>query len=62
VIGIGGAIERLTRLIDLGDRMLRRLIAVKPGISFLESLRTELREEALQLTQSVCRDAVRGAA
>jgi geranylgeranyl pyrophosphate synthase len=62
VIGIGGAVERLTRLIGLGDRMLRRLVAVRPGVSFLENLRTELGEEALQLTQSVWRDAVGGTA
>jgi geranylgeranyl diphosphate synthase, type II len=60
VIGIGCAVERLTRLIELGDRMLRRLIALRPGVSFLENLRTELGEEALQLTQSVCGDAVGG--
>jgi geranylgeranyl diphosphate synthase type II len=62
VIGIDGAVERLTRLIGLGDRMLRRLIALRPGVSFLENLRTELGEEALQLTQSVCREAVGGTA
>jgi geranylgeranyl diphosphate synthase type II len=62
VIGIGGAVERLTRLIGLGDRMLRRLVAVRPGVSFLEILRAELGEEALQLTQSVSRDAVGGTA
>jgi geranylgeranyl diphosphate synthase type II len=61
VIGIGGAVERLTRLINLGDRMLRRLIALRPGVSFLENLRTELGEEALRLTQSVCGDPVGGA-
>jgi len=62
VIGIGGAVERLTRLIGLGDRMLRRLVAVRPGVSFLENLRTELGEEALQLMQSVCGDAIGGTA
>jgi geranylgeranyl pyrophosphate synthase len=58
VIGIGGAIERLTRLINLGDRMLRRLVAMRPGIGFLETLRSELGEEALQLTESASREAV----
>jgi geranylgeranyl pyrophosphate synthase len=58
VIGIGGAIERLTRLINLGDRMLRRLVAMRPSIGFLETLRYELGEEALQITQSANRDAV----
>jgi geranylgeranyl diphosphate synthase, type II len=60
VIGIGGAVERLTRLIHLGDRMLRRLIVMRPGVSFLETLRAELGEEALQLTQSSYSDAVGG--
>src|SRR5271168_1490677 len=58
VIGIGGAVERLTRLIDLGDRMLRRLIAIRPGVRFLETLRAELGEEALRITQSACHDMV----
>jgi geranylgeranyl diphosphate synthase type II len=62
VIGIGGAVERLTRLIHLGDRMLRRLIVMRPGVSFLETLRAELGEEALQLTQSSYSDAVGGTA
>jgi len=38
--------------------MLRRLVAMRPGIGFLETLRSELGEEALQLTQSASRDAV----
>ena len=53
VLGVGPAAERLARFITLGDRMLRRLIALRPGISFLEMLRAELAEEAMQLTQSV---------
>jgi len=60
VIGIGGAVERLTRLIDLGDRMLHRLIAIRPGVSFLETLRAELGEEALRIAQSACHDVVGG--
>jgi geranylgeranyl diphosphate synthase, type II len=62
VIGVGGAVERLTRLIDLGDRMFRRLIAVRPGVSVLQNLRTELGAEAFQLTQSVCSGAAGGTA
>ncbi len=60
-IGIDGAAERLRRLLQLGDRMLRRLVAMRPGISFLETLRAELGEEALQLTQGLIRDTVGGA-
>jgi geranylgeranyl diphosphate synthase, type II len=59
-IGIDGAAERLTRLLHLGDRMLRRLIAMRPSISFLETLRAELGEETLQLAQGLVGDAVGG--
>jgi geranylgeranyl diphosphate synthase type II len=59
-IGIDRAAERLTRLLRLGDRMLRRLIAVRPAVAFLETLRKELGEEAFQLTHSLVRDAVGG--
>jgi geranylgeranyl diphosphate synthase, type II len=54
VMGIDGAFERLDRLIGLGDRMLRRLIAAKPNLVFLEKLRAVLGNEALQLTLQNC--------
>jgi geranylgeranyl diphosphate synthase type II len=59
-IGTGAATERLTRLLHLGDRMLRRLIAMRPAVAFLETLRKELGEEAFQITNSLVRDAVGG--
>jgi geranylgeranyl pyrophosphate synthase len=52
-IGIEGAAERLRRLLQLGDRMLRRLVSIRPGTSFLETVRTELGEAALKLTQGL---------
>jgi len=50
-VGITGAVERLHRLIGLGDKMLQRLIAVRPSVIFLDNLRTQLRGEAFQLTR-----------
>ena len=42
VIGIRGAVRRLTRLIDLGDRALSSLLISRPELDFLERLRGEL--------------------
>ena len=58
VLGVRGAAERLQRLIGLGDRMLERLIVLRPGVRFLENLREQLGKEALQLTESVFASAV----
>ncbi len=60
-LGIERASERLVRLIRLGDRTLDRLVAVRPHVAFLRILRTELGNEASQLTQSVCAPACGGA-
>ena len=54
ILGVDGAARRLARLIDLGDRMLRRLVASRPKLRFLQALRTELGEEALRLMRNVC--------
>ena len=59
-LGIEHAVERLHRLIRLGDQTLDRLISVRPGVAFLRRLRFELGEEATQLTQSVCAPAFSG--
>lgn len=61
VLGPEKAAERLSKLVGLGDRMLRRLVRLKPEIRFLETLRAELGEEALQLTHNanaLSRDAL----
>jgi geranylgeranyl diphosphate synthase, type II len=50
-VGITGAVERLHRLIGLGDKMLQRLIAVRPSVMFLDNLRTQLNGEACQLAR-----------
>lgn len=51
VIGIHGAAHRLTRLIDLGDRVLGNLVAERPELEFLERLRAELQAEFARVTR-----------
>jgi geranylgeranyl pyrophosphate synthase len=62
VLGVGGAVTRLGRLLALGDRTLERLLLVKPEVSFLRKLRAQLGEEAHSLAESVCAAAVGGTA
>jgi geranylgeranyl diphosphate synthase, type II len=50
-IGVQGAVLRLTRLIELGDRALARLLAVFPELDFLERLRGELQAELARVTR-----------
>lgn len=54
VIGVRSAIQRLTRLIDIGDRVLRRLLASRPELDFLERLRGELQGELARVTRDSC--------
>lgn len=60
VIGIQGAVQRLTRLIDLGDRVLRSLLASRPELDFLERLRGELQGELARVTRDSCVLAEKG--
>jgi geranylgeranyl pyrophosphate synthase len=60
VIGVPGAVERLTRLIDLGDRILRRLLSSRPELDFLARLRGELQEELARVMRNSCDVAERG--
>ncbi len=55
-IGFNGAVRRLTRLINLGDRaLLRRLVADQARkLDFLERLRGELQEELARVTRDSC--------
>lgn len=53
VLGVMRAVQRLRRLIALGDRTLERLILIKPEVSFLRKLRTQLSEEAHALAEGV---------
>lgn len=53
-IGVPGAVERLHRLIHLGDRTLRRLLVTRPAIGFLERLRGDLQEESARIVRNAC--------
>jgi geranylgeranyl pyrophosphate synthase len=44
-IGIPDTLVRLTRLIDIGDRTLDRLLIVMPDLKFLRRLKTDLHHE-----------------
>jgi geranylgeranyl pyrophosphate synthase len=59
-VGVPAAVERLTRLMHLGDKTLERLIAQRPAIEFLQQLRDDLKTESMRLSQSAC--ATRGRA
>jgi geranylgeranyl diphosphate synthase, type II len=50
-IGVHAAVLRLTRLIDLGDKALARLLVVRPELDFLERLRAELQAELARVTR-----------
>lgn len=54
VIGVRGAVERLTRFINLGDRVLRRLLDLRPELGCLEELRSRLEQELVQVTEKSC--------
>lgn len=49
VIGVPAAVERLTRFIALGDRVLRRLLTARPELEFLEALHARLEAELAQV-------------
>lgn len=53
-IGIPAAVERLHRLIGLGDRTLRGLLLVRPALVFLEKLRADLEEESARIVENAC--------
>jgi geranylgeranyl diphosphate synthase, type II len=53
-IGIPEAVDRLTRLMQLGDRALQRLIELRPAVAFLEKLRNDLQTESARVAQSAC--------
>jgi len=44
-IGIGGAMNRLLRLLHLGDSNLKMLIKIRPSLSFLGEFRATLKDE-----------------
>lgn len=54
VMGVSGAVSRLRRLIDLGDKSLGQLLNLRPEMFFLEKLRSDLEEELVRVTQNAC--------
>jgi geranylgeranyl pyrophosphate synthase len=52
VLGVYGAVNRLTRFIRIGDRALNRLLNARPKMQFLEKLRNELEDELVRVTQN----------
>ena len=54
-IGICGAVERLERLMRIGDRTLRRLLIRRPALSFLSKLRSDLDCELREVAGSALR-------
>jgi len=44
-IGVGGAMNRLLRLLHLGDSNLKMLISIRPSLSFLGKFRATLKDE-----------------
>ncbi len=56
-IGVAGAVQRLQRLINIGDRMLDRLVALRPGVAFLQELRVQLDAEAAEIIDNACESA-----
>jgi geranylgeranyl pyrophosphate synthase len=44
-IGVGGSVNRLLRLLYLGDRNLKMLIEMRPSLSFLREFRATLKDE-----------------
>jgi geranylgeranyl diphosphate synthase, type II len=57
-IGVPAAVQRLSRLIAIGDRMLQRLLDRRPGVAFLQELRVQLDAEANDLIETACQHSV----
>jgi geranylgeranyl pyrophosphate synthase len=53
-IGIPAAVERLTRLIHFGEKVLERLLEQRPALAFLQTLRSALNAESTRVAQSAC--------
>jgi geranylgeranyl pyrophosphate synthase len=53
-MGVERAVDRLARFIRMGDRTLGHLLVLRPGMAFLEPLRSALNDELYRVTQNVC--------
>jgi len=60
-VGIPAAIERLDRLIRLGDKTLSRILISRPALSFLEDLRNQLHAEVTRVSADACETTMRAA-
>jgi geranylgeranyl pyrophosphate synthase len=54
VMGVPGAVERLMRFIQFGDRTLGNLLKLRMELTFLAKLRTELEGELAKVTHNAC--------
>ena len=54
VRGVSGAVSRLMRFIRFGDRTLEHLVMLRPELSFLEKLRSDLEAELVRVTDNAC--------
>ena len=50
-LGIPAAVERLNRLLRLGDKTFNHLVISRPALSFLGKLRGDLQKEATRITE-----------
>ena len=53
-VGVAGAVERLNSLIRMGDLTLSRLLIIRPSLSFLGKLRSDLQDELVRVTENAC--------
>ncbi len=61
-IGVPAAVQRLERVIKIGDTTLRCLLLRRPTLSFLRALRSNLMDETKRVIQSACETTMRGPA
>lgn len=61
-IGVPSAVERLNRLIRVGDLTLRRLLIARASLSFLGKLRSDLQDELIRVTENACEMSTRAPA
>lgn len=61
-LGIPAAVERLNRLLCLGDKTFNRLVISRPALLFLGKLRGDLQKEATRITEDACELAMVGQA
>jgi geranylgeranyl pyrophosphate synthase len=53
-LGTDAAVQRLQRLIRLGDRTLKHLLLSRPAVYFLGKLRADLQAEATRISEDAC--------